>query len=208
MNMNEQQPLPPPTSVSAPATARPQFQRKVFAEQKGGQRKATLATLKRTIEELAGEGNVPALLEALVASRFWEKYTKTTQGVTNPSKKLKKLVVSIHKQWKESTNPRRRRQWSSLVCPVLQRKELSFLGWEMCSETFANARKYAEDYGPGSIEVPKPKGEREESSSSKDMDTDLQPLPLPQPVIEPYPNQAVEDVDAAGALMTVAGGEL
>lgn len=60
--------------------------RKPFGQQKGGQRKSTLASLKKTITELSG-GDERELLEALLASRYCKRAASSTgsPGEGSPS---------------------------------------------------------------------------------------------------------------------------
>lgn len=103
--------------------------RQPFNQQRGGQRKRTLAEVKRTITELSG-GAVKELLKALFESQFGQQ---AVDGVKNASYKLQSLVECIKNQYKNTLNFNKR-QWSSLVSPILTKKELKLMGWNLSSK--------------------------------------------------------------------------
>jgi hypothetical protein len=108
---------------------------KVFQEQRGGQRNASLRRVKDAIKEAAGgEGGVVSFLEALCSSQYWRKYMGTSQQrVKNPTEKLKQIVGVVKRQW-DSVGTAKKRQWSSMVCKILTREELALLGWQISSK--------------------------------------------------------------------------
>jgi hypothetical protein len=109
--------------------------RKLFQEQQGGQRKSSLATVKQTIERVAGgSGGVVPFLEALCSSRFWRQYMGTSHlRVSNSTEKLKQIVGVVKRQW-DLAGTSKKRQWSSMVCKSLTREELALLGWQISSK--------------------------------------------------------------------------
>lgn len=102
-----------------------------FAQQKGGQRKQTIRSLKIHLQQLAN-GSERELLEALLSSQYGKAIMQNTR-ITRADHKLKLLVSLLHDNYKRSTD-HKKRQWSSLVSTVFTRDELNLLNWKICSE--------------------------------------------------------------------------
>ena len=126
--------------------------KQLFRQQKGGQRKQTLADLKRYLNEASG-GDPLELIDAYMATREGIKLRKLRrEDYLDP--KLKVLVNSLKKQH-EKTTPYKKRQVLSQVATLLTMEQLQSLGWKIDSHSFCNARKHYNEYGPGAP-VPKP----------------------------------------------------
>jgi len=126
-----------------------------FSKQKGGQRRTTLAKLKNTFRELAG-GDEKALLEAFFESRFVRKnlseegrtIPRNDQIISKAQGKLQHIAKVVLELYLKETNYNKR-QWASLLAPILKYKEMKDLGFPISQKTYARAREHARAFGPG-----------------------------------------------------------
>jgi hypothetical protein len=123
-----------------------------FRNQKGGQRRQTLANFKRYLNEFSG-GDQLELIAAYMASNEGKKKQKE-RNENHIDEKLKTLVGILKKQHEMAIVHEKRRSLS-MVCKILTMEQLQKLGWKINSHSFRSARKHYEEYGAGSP-VPKP----------------------------------------------------
>lgn len=118
-----------------------------FSFQKGGQRKKTLSSLKKKLEEISG-GDVSSLLDAFFQSRFGKGILK--QMNTSINKRLKKLILNVGKLY-EVTENYKKKEVLSLLSPLFSRSELSSIGIDVSKKSFRNANAHAFSEGAGSL---------------------------------------------------------
>src|SRR5690242_15334112 len=104
--------------------------KKRYGEQKGGQKRGTIAKLKKTVKELAG-GDEQLLLQDLYMSRFCKKYDLPTstessdasKSIHNAEPKLRKICERIKERYNAAEN-NDKRQWATLLVGALTYNEM------------------------------------------------------------------------------------
>ena len=123
--------------------------KKSFSKQKGGQKKATLASFKKMLYEISG-GDISYLLSSYFESKEGQKILEELNNKNLIFKnKLDKIIQNI-KIAHFNCNQKEKIRFLSLISKEIKLKKLKKYGFSINKKSFSNSRKFFNKNGPGS----------------------------------------------------------